>query len=107
MNGKATAINHGRFDGAFNECHAKFYSDDIKNFQEKMSTSSIPMNLKKQLQSRALCYQTLQSICWPLGKRLVVTGITGNLDDGNTSVAHSAQATQSALKEYWGRVYSA
>ena len=104
LNEKVSVINH--FYVAFNECHAKYFSVHVKSMK-KQSASSTSANFKKQLKSRVQCFQRLQSIYWPTGKRMLVTGVIIPSADGSCSLASTPATIQAGLKEYWAPVYSA
>ena len=120
MNGQVTHINPGHFSSAFNEVHSKFYQSQIKDLRSQ-SSNATSVNVKKQLKSRINCYQRLQGVFWPSGKRLSVTGIRISRIQsserllvmppppqgvGSSEVVHSPDEIQQALIEYWRPVYS-
>ena len=106
LNGRVSIINPAFFDVAFNECHAQYLSGHLKDLR-KQSASSTSANIKKQIKSRVQCFQRLQSVYWPTGKRMFVTGVVISTADGSSSLASSPTSIQAGLKEYWEPVYSA
>ena len=93
------------FDVAFNEVHAKYHRDNIRHMNLQ-SASSSSANFRKQIKSRVQCSRRLQSIYWPTGKRLSVTGIKLIGSEGSSSVVSTPLAIQTGLKGYWSPVYA-
>ena len=94
IGGIVSSISPGFFDVASGEAHSKYYSDGIGGLRKEMASSSAPANLKRQLKSRVRCYQRLQAVHWPVGKRMAVSGVKICLNDGSSSVLRSAHTSK-------------
>lgn len=104
--GKVSVVNPAFFDVVFNEVHAKDSDDHVHDLRQQCSIPFTPASLEKQYKSGMQCFRRLQVACWPVGKRLAVTGVSVALEDGCWTVAQDPASIQQTLRDFWGPVYS-
>ena len=88
------------FDNTFVDFFRVYHRREVERLQSDLS-STIAFAVKKQIKSRLQCARRMQSIFWPAGRRLRLTGIKV----AGGSIITCRTLIQKELAEHWGPIY--
>ena len=93
--------DYGAFDDYYVQTRALQQQQRVTSIEHSLAAAS-SINIKKQLKGRLQAARRHQSILWPKGKKLRLSGIKCKDDNGIEIKVSDPVAVQSELRNYWG-----